>query len=149
WGIIGFVLLVLVAAWYVFLFFSTRASRVPDPVIEQPDFANPRTTETVRAHYLELIAETRSAHASGSLDAREAHHQLSQIVRSYVSEREGKQTMQMTLADLRATEFTPLTEAVEKLYPGSFGTGGRDALAAAASVDRAADDARRLVSTWR
>ena len=149
WGVIGFVLLVLVAAWYVFLFYSTRAGRVPDPVIEQPDLANPRTIETVRTHYLDLIAQTRSGHASGALDAREAHHQLSQIVRSYVSEREGKQTMQMTLADLRATEFTELTEAVEKLYPGAFGTGGRGALAEVASVDRAADEARLLVSTWR
>ncbi|MBG6054516.1 hypothetical protein IWX81_000906 [Salinibacterium sp. CAN_S4] len=142
WGIIGFVLLVLVAGWYVFLFVSTRASRVPAP--ESADYVSGplRTAETVRTEYLELIDLTRREHASGRVDSREAHHRLSQILRSYVAEREGQQTMQMTLKDLRGTRFTPLAQAVEKLYPGAFG------VRAGVSVDRAVDEAKRLVSTW-
>ncbi len=144
WGIIGGVMLLAIVAWYVFLFVSTRAGRVPAPApmpTANSAWLN-RTTETVRSEYLQLIDQTRRAHASGSIDAREAHHRLSQIVRAFVSEREGQQTMQMTLKDLRATRFTPLIQAVERLYPGAFGTG------TVASVDRAVDEARRLVSTW-
>lgn len=143
WGIIGCALLLAVAAWYVFLFVSTRASRVPERFSEWVDLATVRTTESVRTHYLQLIDETRIAHASGTVDSREAHHRLSLLVRSYVTEREGRQTMQMTLNDLRSTPFLSLTRAVEKLYPGSFGAGERG------SVDEAVTEARRLVSTWR
>ena len=142
WGIIGFVLLLVVAGWYVFLFVSTRAGRVPTRPAED-HLADPlRTAETVRMEYLELIDRTRREHASGRVDSREAHHQLSQILRSYVAEREGQQTMQMTLKDLRGTRFTPLAQAVEKLYPGAFG------VRAGVSVDRAVDEAKRLVTTW-
>ncbi|WP_309616951.1 hypothetical protein [Salinibacterium sp.] len=143
WGIIGCALLLAVAAWYVFLFVSTRASRVPQRVSEQVDLTTARTTESVRTHYLQLIDETRIAHASGAVDSRDAHHQLSLLVRSYVTEREGRQTVQMTLSDLRSTPFLPLTKAVEKMYPGSFGAGERG------SVDEAVTEARRMVSTWR
>ncbi|MDJ0334724.1 hypothetical protein QMG83_05755 [Salinibacterium sp. G-O1] len=142
WGIIGFVLLVVIVGWYVFLFLSTRAGRVPPPPPTEAAQWLSRTTETVRMEYLQLIDQTRRAHASGAMDSREAHHQLSQIVRSFVAEREGQQTMQMTLKDLRATRFTPLTKAVEKLYPGAFGAG------TVASVDKAVDEAKRLVSRW-
>ena len=31
WGLLGFGMLLLVAGWYVFLLYSTRASRVPPP----------------------------------------------------------------------------------------------------------------------
>lgn len=142
WGIIGFLLLVVIVGWYIFLFASTRSGRIPPQPPADTVTQSHRTTETVRTQYLELIDHTRRAHASGAIDSREAHHQLSQLVRSFVSEREGQQTMQMTLKDLRATRFAPLTDAVEKLYPGAFGAHTLE------SVDRAVDQAKRLVSTW-
>ena len=146
WGIMGFVLLLVVAGWYVFLFVSTRAGRVPTRPAEEYLAGPVRTAETVRTEYLELIDRTRREHASGRMDSREAHHQLSQILRSYVAEREGQQTMQMTLKDLRGTRFTPLTQAIEKLYPGAFGV--RAGVSVDVSVDRAVDEAKRLVTTW-
>lgn len=143
WGILGFILLLVIAGWYVFLLVSTRAGRVATPAETGASGVPLRTTETLRTQYLERIELLRRSHESGAVDAREAHHQLSQIVRSYVSEREGQQTMQLTLSDLRATRFTSLTDAVEKLYPGAFGVG------AGIGVDRAVEQANRLVSTWR
>jgi hypothetical protein len=140
WGIIGFVLLLAVVGWYVFLFASTRAGRVPVP--QEAPRVVPRTIDTVRTEYLELIDQARRQHAGGLVDSRETHHQLSRILRSYVAEREGQKTMQMTLKDLRGTRFTPLAHAVETLYPGAFG------VRAGVSVDRAVDEAKRLVSTW-
>ena len=140
WGLIGFGMLVLVVAWYVYLFYSTRrrASTVP-PV---PGISRP-APEAVRAHYLSLIDETTTAHAAGTLPLRDAHHQLSLLLRSYVAEREGVRTLPMTLSDLKETPLTPLTTAVAKLYPGAF---SQDY---SGTVQQAADEARRVVTTWR
>lgn len=141
WGLIGFVLLVAVVGWYVYLFMSTRKSRVPVAAAPQPTFA--AAPEMIRARYLDLIGETRTAHAAGQLSVREAHHQLSLLLRSYVAEREGIQTVQMTLKDLRKTELTPLSDAVARLYPGAFSADYNG------TVGQAADEAQRLVSSWR
>ncbi|MGL4339009.1 MAG: hypothetical protein ACRCSP_01100 [Rhodoglobus sp.] len=139
WGILGVLLLALVIAWYFFVFFSTRASQVPQqrPVEIVPP------TDDIRARYLGLIDQARLAHANGFVSAREAHHKLSLIVRSFVSEREGKSTGHLTLRDLRATPFTSLSDTVEKLYPGEFAHDHRG------TVAQAADEAIRLVTTWR
>ena len=142
WGLLGFLILVVVVAWYVWVFVSTRASKartaeVPQPVTQRP------SPEAVRAHYLGMISQTREAHASGELDRREAHHQLSLLLRSYVDEREGVRTLHMTLKDLRTTPLTPLSDAVARLYPGAFSADYPG------TVDEAAAEAQRLVSSWR
>lgn len=141
WGLIGFGMLVLVAAWYVYLFYSTRRrpSTATPPV---PGLSRP-APEAVRAHYLGLIDETLTAHTKGDLPLRDAHHQLSLLLRSYVAEREGVRTLPMTLSDLRETPLTPLAAAVAKLYPGAFSEDHPG------TVQQAADEARRVVTTWR
>lgn len=141
WGLIGFGMLLLVAAWYVYLLYSTRASRVPTPIVAQP--ATGAALAALRSRYLDLIDQTRLAHSKGELQPREAHHQLSLLLRSYVAEREGIQTVQMTLKDLREARLTPLGDAVEKLYPGEFRPDY------SGSVAGAVDEAKRLVSSWR
>lgn len=140
WGLIGFGILLVIAGWYVFLFLSTRAKRTPPT---EPDFSYLPQPAQVREHYASMITETQAAYASGELDSREAHHQLSLLLRSFVTEREGIPTMHMTLADLRRTDLAPLSGAVEKLYPGAFNPNY------AGSVEDAAAEARRLVSQWR
>ena len=141
WGLLGFLILVVVAAWYVWLFVSTRASKVPKPpAVERVLRPSP---EAIRAHYLGMIGETRAAHAAGQLDRREAHHQLSLLLRSYVDEREGVRTLHMTLKDLRTTPLTPLSDAVGRLYPGAFSPDYPG------TVDEAAAEAQRLVKSWR
>ena len=140
WGLIGFGMLVLVVAWYVFLFYFTR--RRVSTAQAVPSMTRP-APEAVRAHYLGMIDETTTAHANGTLGLRDAHHQLSLLLRSYVAEREGVKTLPMTLSDLQETPLTPLTAAVAKLYPGAF---SQDY---SGTVEQAADEARRVVTTWR
>lgn len=141
WGLLGFLILIVVVAWYVWLFVSTRASKAR--TAGAPEQVYRPSPEQVRAHYVGLIGETRAAHASGKLDRREAHHQLSLLLRSYVDEREGVRTLHMTLRDLRTTPLTPLSDAVAKLYPGAFNPDHHG------SVDEAAAEAQRLVTSWR
>ena len=140
WGLLGFLILAVVVAWWVFVFVSTRRSRVP--VEAAPEAPVGPEVETIRRRYLGLIDETRVAYAAGSLSDREAFHQLSLLMRSYVEEREGTRTVTLTLKELRTTPLRPLTEAVARLYPGAFGPGR------AGSVAQALDDARGLVSSW-
>jgi hypothetical protein len=131
----------VVIAWYVWVFVSTRASKAPKEPAPQP--VQRASPEAVRSHYLDMINQTRAAHASGELDRREAHHQLSLLLRSYVDEREGVRTLHMTLKDLRSTPLVPLSDAVARLYPGAFSADYPG------TVDEAAAEAQRLVSSWR
>jgi hypothetical protein len=141
WGLLGGLILVVVIAWYVWVFVSTRASKAQSAPLPQPVLRP--SPEAVRAHYLGLISETRAAHASGTVGRREAFHQLSLLLRSYVEEREGVRTIHMTLKDLRSTPLTPLSDAVARLYPGAFSADYPG------SVDDAAEEAQRLVTAWR
>ena len=113
WGLLGFLILVVVVGWYIWLFVSTRASKARSEVTQQSVYRP--TAEAIRAHYVGLIGQTKAAHAAGQLDRREAHHQLSLLLRSYVDEREGVRTLHMTLKDLRTNPLTPLSDAVARL----------------------------------
>ena len=146
WGLLGFVILVAVVAWWVYIALSTRKSRVPAEDVQ----GAPRgaTVGLIRERYLGLIDETRAAHAKGELADREAIHQLSMLLRSYVEEREGMRTVTMTLKDLRGTRLTPLSEAVARLYPGAFGPDAEQ-LRNSGTVAQAIDDARGLVTSWK
>ncbi len=141
WGLLGVLILVVVVAWWVFVFVSTRRSRVP--VVDAPGAPTGPEVETIRRRYLGLIDETRAAYASGALPDREAYHQLSMLLRSYVEEREGARTVTMTLKDLRTTSFTPLSDAVARLYPGAFSPDY------SGTVAQAIDEARGLVTSWK
>ena len=139
WGLLGFLIIVAVIGWWVFVFLSTRKSRVPQP----PAAPRGPGVETIRKRYLGLIDETRAAYAKGELPDREAYHQLSMLLRSYVEEREGTRTVTMTLKDLRMTQLTPLSEAVGRLYPGAFSPDSHG------TVAQAVDEARGLVTSWK
>lgn len=139
WGLLGFLIIVAVIGWWVFVFLSTRKSRVPQP----PPAPRGPGVETIRKRYLGLIDETRAAYAKGELPDREAYHQLSMLLRSYVEEREGTRTVTMTLKDLRMTQLTPLSEAVARLYPGAFSPDSHG------TVAQAVDEARGLVTSWK
>jgi hypothetical protein len=141
WGLLGFLIIVVVVAWYVWVFVSTRASKARSEQ-KAPQAYRP-SPEAIRTHYLGMIGDTRAAYVSGELDRREAHHQLSLLLRSYVDEREGVRTLHMTLKDLRRTPLTPLSDAVARLYPGAFSADYPG------TVDEAAAEAQRLVNSWR
>lgn len=146
WALLGVLIILVVIAWWVFVFASTRKSRVPQP----PSSTAPRGpgVETIRKRYLGLIDETRAAYASGDLHERDAYHQLSMLLRSYVEEREGTRTVTMTLKDLRMTQLTPLSEAVSRLYPGAFSADAAT-LQNAGTVAQGVDEARGLVTSWK
>lgn len=141
WMLLGLLLLALVVGWYIWVYMSTRA---PRPAAEPQPWQNAQMIHApaVRERYLSMITETQRAHDSGALPYREAHHQLSLLLRSYVAERQGIQTIHMTLDDLKKTKLVPLSTAIEDLYPAAFGP------EAHGSIDVAAEKARKLVREW-
>jgi len=141
WGMLGALILVLVVAWWVFVFVSTRASRVAPRAGSTVPYGP--GVEVIRKRYLGLVDETRAAYANGDLTEREAYHQLSLLMRTYVEEREGTRTVTLTLKELRSTKLTPLSEAVARLYPGAFSADDRG------TVAQAVDQARALVTSWK
>jgi hypothetical protein len=140
WVVIGILILLLIAGWYVFVWVSTRRRReqiVPDPL------AGTLPPTSVRDTYLRLIDDVQRAHHEGSLSFGDAHQRLGLIVREFAAQARGIRAPYMTLDDLRAHQLTPLSATVGELYPGAFS--GHET----GSVAAAAERARRLVIEWR
>lgn len=140
WIALALGLLVLLAAFYILVPVLTRATsseRPPSDIDWMPD-AGPG----LQRKYLDLIDEVRESHHRGELGVRAAHQRLSLLLRFFAYESSGIRAPQMTLADLRRGQVTPLAAAVERLYPGAFREVERG------SVDDAAAMAKRVIETW-
>jgi hypothetical protein len=141
WTLLGVLIILVIIAWYVFALVRTR--RKPIPYVQDPlaDFFEPG--ERLRATYASLIDDVVRENAKGTLPTRQAHQQLSLIVREFAAQSRGIPAQYMTLEDLRATHVAPLSSTVGELYPGAFSADSTG------SVTTAADRARRLVNEWR
>lgn len=165
WAALG--LLVLVAAWYAYVFLSTRrrsvaqqVTRTPEPpAVVVPDLAR------LRRDYLERIDAVDREAAAGTRPGRSAHQELSLLIRSFVRDASGVDATRMTLAELRAVGGVGTVTAVgaagtvgaagpaahgvpaaavaiAALYPAAFGAGPASGAAAAART------AREVVRSW-
>lgn len=141
WTILGVGLLLLVVAWFVALHFITR----PKPVRREPVpmSALPVAGPSLRETYLGLIDDVERAHAAGAIEFRQAHQQLSLIVREFAATARGVRAQYMTLEELRSTQLEPLAQTIGELYPGAFSGSERG------TVSQSADRARLLVGQWR
>jgi hypothetical protein len=139
WVWIALVLLLLVVLYYLWAWWFTRAPRVADvvrPEVDVPD---------VQRQHLARIDEVEAAVRSGSLEARDGHQQLSEVVRSYVDEVTTLPARTMVLADFRVQAPRELVEAIEVMYPPEFAP---DDDLARGRFDDAVGRARRLVTSW-
>ena len=139
WVWVGIAILVLVAAWYAWVWWATRRRSIVIPPRLTPD----RLTR-LRADYTRQIDLVLERAASGEITQRRAHQQLSVLVRHFVQEVSGIHAPTMTLTELnaRGARLTPVSEVVGALYPGEFGPKETATLLGAAGV------ARRVVARW-
>ncbi|PZS13557.1 MAG: hypothetical protein DLM57_16535 [Pseudonocardiales bacterium] len=134
WLPLGIGLLVLVAAWYGYVFWTTRTDRTA-----RPRAARPRDLAATRSRYHEWIADVgRHAH-SGTMSVRVAHQRLSELVRGYVAETSSVPAASMTLRELHAAEtaspqMRPVTTAIGVFYPSEFDYDSRGDPAAAVAI---------------
>ncbi|VXB43404.1 conserved hypothetical protein [Arthrobacter sp. 9AX] len=138
WTWAGLALLLLVAAWYTFVFASTRpprqkATAVPAPLTDLP---------ALRAAYLQRITDVEQEASAGNVSARAAHQQISLLFRRFVRDATGVDAPRMTRADLARHPLASAAAAVGALYPGEFGPEPLPAVAVSAMM------AREAVRTW-
>ncbi|MET3950421.1 hypothetical protein [Arthrobacter sp. UYEF36] len=154
WAALG--LLVLAAAWYGYVFRSTRrrpaarqAGQTPvlPPAYAAPDLAG------LRRDYLQRIDAVDREAAAGTRSSRSSHQELSLLIRSFVRDAAGVDATRMTLAELRAAGAAvavgpaahgvpAAADAVAALYPAEFAAGP------ASGVPDAARAAREVVRSW-
>ncbi|MFF1251546.1 hypothetical protein ACFVYC_03520 [Pseudarthrobacter sp. NPDC058329] len=138
WLWAGLALLLLVAAWYVFLFTATRPPRPRSEEASAPLTDLPG----LKAAYLQRITDVEQHAAAGNLPARTAHQEISLLLRRFVRDATGVDAPRMTHADLAAHPLPAAAAAIAALYPGEFGHEPLPAVAASAAT------AREAVHSW-
>jgi hypothetical protein len=141
WMAIALALVVLVVAWYIFVWWASRRATELVPVADvEPSSAPSR--EELRARYLSLVDEVVASYDAGRLSTRAAHQKLGTLVRFYAQESSGVRADVMTLDDLTRARLGAIAHAVAVYYPAEF------ASVENGDVHRSADVARSAVESW-
>lgn len=131
--------LLAVVLYYAAVLWLTRRGASEQQLRQEPD-TDPRGV------HLGEIDRIEHAARRGEISLRDAHQQLSEVVRGYVALVTPLPARTMSLADFRAAAPGELTAAIELMYPPEFApdhdSGARERL------DVALHHARRLVTTW-
>lgn len=130
WMWAGIVLLLLVVAWYVFVVASTRRPWLKSGARPAP----PTDLPALQSAYLRRIHNVEQQAAAGNISAREAHQEISLLLRRFVRDATGVDAPRMTHADLVKHPLPRAAEAVAALYPGEFGSEPLPAVASSAAV---------------
>lgn len=142
WLIIGSVLAALLVIWYASIFWFTRHKKPRSLHTLQPRAYTPPDLTSLKAKYLQLIAEVESSYAAKTYTARTAHHKLSYLLRMFVCEINGHRVDTLTLADLKKSRYPELAKAIEQYYIPEF------ASVEHGSVADALTTARKVVTEW-
>ncbi|KSU77923.1 hypothetical protein GA0061083_1852 [Pseudarthrobacter enclensis] len=139
WMWVAVLLLALTAAWFVFVFASSRRPGADDGGTRPAPLTD---LAVLKAAYLQRIEEAERAAAAGTLSARAAHQDISHLLRCFVRDATGVDAPRMTLADLERHPLPSAAAAVGAIYPGEF------APEPLPPVAQAAARARDMVGTW-
>lgn len=143
WAIIGIVLILLVALWIAYIFWTTRRRRPKTVATIKGLDVNGVDIVALRKKYLAFIEEISQECAAKTLTDRQVHQKLSILLRLFAFEASGFRAQVMTLADIRKGRFPKLGEAVETYYPNEF-----QAVIAGSSAE-AIEKAKEVVTTWQ
>lgn len=99
--------------------------------------------DALRRHALSQIAELERRYDAGELSARQAHSELSRLVRAFVSVASSTPAEAMTLLELeRETDSELLIGAVRTFYNGAFESHPTSVVVSSAAI------ARQVVAEW-
>lgn len=146
WGILGGILLVVVAVSWLLLWRAMRkarpqASATPSNGAFQPGGYDPWSQ--ARAEALEKIDLLSSRHAAGEVTSRDVHQELAGVIRDFATARAGVDASTFTLTELSRHEpLAPATQLIEELYHPEFSPQG------ITKPDDALLASREAVSTW-
>jgi hypothetical protein len=132
-------LLVLVAAWYAFVIAATRRPREAREVKRPAQLTDLAALKTA---YLQRIDDVERDATAGKRGARDAHQEISLLLRKFVRDATGVDAPRMTQADLASHPLPAAAAAVGELYPAAFGPEPVPSVASSAAA------ARRAVQAW-
>ena len=144
WLILAIALVVLIVAFYVLLPRIVR--RLTKPRVTVPPPVPPRRLtpmQSAKQVAFDRIGAVEAAVAAGTTDVRDAHIELSAILREFATETTGIDARTMTLTELRASKLEAIATVVATYYPIAFGVPEHSRLAGAA------DRAREVLAAWR
>ena len=139
------VLPLFVAALIAWIILSKRFARMPGWQRSGRGEASPKVLPLpvdVRRKALTRIADVEQRVDAGALSPRDAHIELSGILRELAFYTTRFDARKMTLADLRGVGLSRLADTIATFYPVSF------APAEAIEAQPAIDAARMAVSQW-
>ena len=140
WPVLGAFILFGLLLWVMVIWMLTRRPEDASGHGSLP----PSALARLRRDALGKIAEVEAAVGAQTMTGRRGHHELSQIVRSFVSSASGLSAETMTAKDLRERGPVHLAALIEQFYPSQFGVDEADAPRFA----RSSAAARTVVEGW-
>lgn len=141
WPVLGGFILLGLLIWAMTVWMMTRPPEEQDGSAPLP----PAALVKLRREALTKIDEIEARVRSGRTPARKGHHELSTVVRGFVSEASGLEADTMTAADLRAAGPAHLATLIEEYYPRQFGIEEADR----PSLTASATAGRQVVGGWQ
>jgi hypothetical protein len=142
WWLVLPAFIALLVAW---LLLSKRAARVRGWSHQPPDpeaLAAWRPRIDPRLQALSSIQNVENALRGGQMTVRDAHLELSSILRDFAYQHTGVDARTMTLEELRSSNLGRVAQLIEDFYPVAF------APDPSRQVDDALANARSVVRTW-
>ena len=140
WPVLGGFIIFGLILWAVAIWLLTRR---PDPEDGHGSLP-PAALLKLRRDALRRIDEIDTAVRGDKMPARRGHHELSKVVRGFVSKASGLKAETMTASDLRERGPAHLATLIEEFYPRQFGATEADA----SSFSGSAAAARDIVGGW-
>lgn len=146
WGILGGVLLLAVAIFWIVLWRAMRKAR-PQAAEQTPQGAfQPGVHDPwaqARSSALGKIDALSVQHAAGEVSSRDVHQELASIIRDFATARAGVDASTFTLTELSRHEpLNPATQLIEDLYHPEFSPQG------ITTPDDALQASRAAVGSW-
>ncbi|BCW59127.1 MULTISPECIES: hypothetical protein [Micrococcaceae] len=136
WFWTGLLIVLLVVAWYGWIFRPARRKPPAGAEMPQPDL------DALRSACLTAIDATAEDADAGRVPVRDAHQRLSFLVREFAGAATGLPVTSMTLEELRHQGLDRLAEGIAGIYPNEF------ARVPVHPVQHSAAVARQVVSGW-
>lgn len=140
WPVLGAFIIFGLIIWAVTIWMLTRRPESQDGHGTLP----PAALAKLRRDALRRIDQVDKAVRTDSMTPRRGHHELSKVVRGFVSKASGLEADTMTASDLRERGPAHLAALIEEFYPRQFGAAEADT----PSFGRSAKAARDVVGGW-
>lgn len=140
WPVLGGLIIFALVIWVMLVWLLTRR---PDPDAGSSPLP-PEALAKLRQEALDRVGSVEEKVGAGTMTARRGHHELSKVVRDFVSRASGLEAETMTAADLRERGPAHLSRLIEEFYPRQFGSAEADR----PSIGRSAEAARQVIGGW-